>query len=98
LAGQLMKNYHYVYILVSEKHSDRHYTGHTKDLLERLKKHNQSSCVHTSKYRPWRIESAIAFRSKIKRSPLKNILRRAAEENLPANISKFPTRESPVDC
>ena len=44
----------------------RHYTGCTTDLQERLIKHNKGDVPHTSKYRPWRIETAIRFSSKEK--------------------------------
>ena len=56
-----MDNFHYVYILVSEIDETRHYTGVTEDLESRLKAHNNGQVPHTSKYRPWRIETAIAF-------------------------------------
>jgi len=35
-------------------------------LEARLKSHNQGNNPHTSKYRPWQIETAIAFRSREK--------------------------------
>jgi predicted GIY-YIG superfamily endonuclease len=54
-------NFHYVYILVSETDETRHYTGTTENLESRLKAHNNGQVPHTSKYRPWRIETAIAF-------------------------------------
>jgi putative endonuclease len=56
-----LNNFHYVYILVSETDETRHYTGITDDLESRLKAHNNEQVPHTSKYRPWRIETAIAF-------------------------------------
>jgi len=59
-------NFHYVYIFVSVHDPDRHYAGCTQDLEARLLKHNESGCPHTSKYRPWRIETAIAFSDKQK--------------------------------
>jgi len=37
-----------------------------EDLDERLKRHNAGQCEHTSKFMPWQIEIAIAFRSKEK--------------------------------
>jgi len=43
-----------------------HYTGTTQDLQARLTKHNQGLCAHTSKHRPWRIQTAIAFGSEVK--------------------------------
>ena len=59
-----MKNFHYVYLLSSINHPGSHYSGITQDLEARLKKHNAGDCVHTSKFTPWRIETAIAFSSK----------------------------------
>ena len=58
-----MSGYHYVYILVSEGNRKQHYTGHTEDLSSRLRAHNAGQVPHTSKHRPWRIETAIAFYS-----------------------------------
>ena len=58
--------FHYVYILVSLPFPDRHYTGVTTDLKGRLKKHNDGTCQHTSKYRPWLIETAVSFRRREK--------------------------------
>ena len=58
--------FHYVYILVSESDPSRHYTGCTTDLPARLEIHNEGGVPHTSKYRPWRIETAIRFRSQEK--------------------------------
>jgi putative endonuclease len=50
----------YVYILESE--AGRHfYTGATDDLKNRLQKHNSGDVPHTSKYRPWRLRTYIAF-------------------------------------
>ncbi|HZP05261.1 MAG TPA: GIY-YIG nuclease family protein [Terracidiphilus sp.] len=51
----------YVYILESEAHVGHFYTGITDDLLARNSKHNSGSVFHTSKYRPWRIKTYIAF-------------------------------------
>lgn len=61
-----MNNFHYVYILVSESDASRHYTGFTEYLAERIKAHNGGKCEHTAKFRPWRIETAIAFQDKAK--------------------------------
>jgi predicted GIY-YIG superfamily endonuclease len=56
--------FHYVYILQSEPHPDRFYTGLTDDLPGRIKHHNSGSVPHTSKFRPWFIKNAIAFRDR----------------------------------
>jgi predicted GIY-YIG superfamily endonuclease len=56
-----LKRFFYVYILVSEVDASAHYTGITKDLVSRLNYHNRGACPHTAKFRPWRIETAVAF-------------------------------------
>jgi len=62
----LMKGFHYVYILVSETNDELHYSAITRDLKARLIEHNRGKCPHTSKDGPWRIETAVAFRSEAK--------------------------------
>ena len=55
--GPVMK---YVYIL--ENHDSEHfYVGITEDPLARLAKHNAGEVTHTSKYRPWRLKTYVAF-------------------------------------
>jgi predicted GIY-YIG superfamily endonuclease len=61
-----VNNFHYVYILVSTIDQTRHYTGLTDDLEGRLEAHNNGQVSYTAKYRPWQIETAIAFRSREK--------------------------------
>ena len=51
----------YVYILHSLAFPDRYYTGITDDLRTRLAKHNAGEVPHTSKYRPWRLKTYVAF-------------------------------------
>lgn len=51
----------YVYILQSETDAERHYTGITDDLTQRLEKHNAGRVRHSSKYRPWKLQTYIAF-------------------------------------
>jgi predicted GIY-YIG superfamily endonuclease len=58
-----MKGFCYVYILVSEMNPQRHYTGRTQNLNARLVEHNRGKCPHTAKHIPWKIETAVAFRS-----------------------------------
>ena len=50
-----------VYILRSQSHPDQRYIGLTNDLNARLEKHNSGGSPHTSKYRPWELETTIAF-------------------------------------
>ncbi|GAC1335659.1 MAG: GIY-YIG nuclease family protein [Bradyrhizobium sp.] len=50
----------YVYILESQD-SEHFYVGVTDDVPARLAKHNAGEVSHTSKYRPWRLKTYIAF-------------------------------------
>jgi putative endonuclease len=56
----------YVYLIVSENDPSRHYTGITDNLDDRLQRHNSGNVPHTAKYRPWRIETCVAFHDKQK--------------------------------
>jgi predicted GIY-YIG superfamily endonuclease len=64
----LVNNFHsghakpmkYVYIL--ENHNSEHfYVGITDDPRARLAKHNAGEVPHTSKYKPWRMKTYVAF-------------------------------------
>ena len=59
-------HFYYVYILRDVTTGMHHYTGVTHDLQERLAMHNAGHVPHTSKFAPWYIETAIAFRDKEK--------------------------------
>jgi predicted GIY-YIG superfamily endonuclease len=61
-----MENLVFVYIIVSESNPDRHYTGLTHDLEKRLCAHNAGRVPHSSRHRPWKLETAVAFRSRAK--------------------------------
>jgi putative endonuclease len=41
--------------------SEHFYVGIADDLRARLKKHNAGEVPHTSKYRPWRLKTYVAF-------------------------------------
>lgn len=51
----------YVYILQSHAAEEHFYIGITDDLKARLAKHNAGAVTHTSKFRPWRIKTYVAF-------------------------------------
>jgi len=51
----------YVYILQSVSDPARFYVGLTRDLRERLKRHNAKSVTHTAKYAPWGSKTYTAF-------------------------------------
>ncbi len=51
----------YVYIIRSIKNPFQRYVGLTKDLKRRLAEHNNGQSSHSQKFRPWKIETYIAF-------------------------------------
>jgi putative endonuclease len=51
----------YLYILQSLAAEKHFYTCITDDLKARLAKHNAGAVTHTTKFRPWRIKTYIAF-------------------------------------
>lgn len=53
----------YVYILRSVKNSNKSYIGLTSDLKRRLRDHNNGQSFYTSQFRPWKLETYIAFSS-----------------------------------
>jgi predicted GIY-YIG superfamily endonuclease len=59
-----MDGYHYVYTLESLSNPKQIYTGQTQDLKQRLKEHNSGRVPHTSKFTPWHIRSATAFKNR----------------------------------
>lgn len=59
-----MKGYHYVYTLQSLSEPSQIYTGQTESLQNRLGEHNAGRVNHTSKFCPWVIRSATAFKDK----------------------------------
>jgi predicted GIY-YIG superfamily endonuclease len=61
-----MTQFFHVYILVSKRDRNVHYTGVTEHLRRRVAEHNRGHCRFTSADRPWRLETAIAFRSEAK--------------------------------
>ena len=56
-----MTKFSYVYVLQSGRNPERFYTGSTRDLRERLLRHNGGKVPHTTKWKPWRIKTYIAF-------------------------------------
>jgi predicted GIY-YIG superfamily endonuclease len=51
----------YVYLLESLAHPEETYIGLTDDLKTRFSAHNAGRSSHTSKFRPWRLVTYIAF-------------------------------------
>jgi putative endonuclease len=57
---------HYVYLIESISDPSQRYVGSTADLKVRLKAHNAGKSPHTSKYKPWRLVTYLAFSDKPK--------------------------------
>ncbi len=57
--GGLILNY--IYILCSISHPIQTCIGITSYLRKRLKAHNTGNSPHTSKYKPWKIVTYLAF-------------------------------------
>jgi len=73
-----VNNLTYVYILQSESYPDRFYVGLTEDLRNRLPSHNAGRVTHTAKYRPWRINTYLAFSVKSRAISFEKYLKSAS--------------------
>ncbi len=51
----------YVYLIRSESFPNQTYVGVTSNVQTRLKTHNSGGSTHTSKFRPWKLITYIAF-------------------------------------
>ena len=51
----------YVYLLRSKSYPNEVYIGITSDLNKRLDGHHSGRSAHTSKFKPWKLVSFIAF-------------------------------------
>jgi putative endonuclease len=67
--------YYYVYILESIPFPNQSYIGFTTDLKKRIKKHNEGGSPYTSKYKPWKIKTGIAFTNKDRALSFENYLK-----------------------
>ena len=71
----ICRTFYCVYVLTDIATGIRHYVGFTQNLSERLDKHNTGDVPHTSKFRPWRIQTAVAFDSKEKAAKFESYLK-----------------------
>jgi predicted GIY-YIG superfamily endonuclease len=55
---------HYVYLIVRTSQSNTRYIGYTEDLRERIHDHNSGKNLSTSRGRPWRLVTYLAFSTK----------------------------------
>jgi len=68
----------YVYILQSDLADEHFYVGITDDLRARLSKHNNGEVSHTSKFRPWRLKTYVAFADETKAFEFEKYLKSAS--------------------
>ena len=69
---------YYVYLLQSQTNPTERYTGLTSDLKARLQKHNEGGSPHTSQYRPWNLQTYIAFQTKTQAATFERYLKSAS--------------------
>jgi predicted GIY-YIG superfamily endonuclease len=65
----------FYYILRSLVRSEKFYVGFTEDLKQRLSDHNAGKVTHTSKFCPWEIKTAIAFKDEAKTQAFEKYLK-----------------------
>jgi predicted GIY-YIG superfamily endonuclease len=67
----------YVYILESLD-GQHFYVGIADDLKARIVKHNSGEVPHTSKFRPWRLKTYVAFTDEKKAFAMERYLKSAS--------------------
>jgi putative endonuclease len=66
---------HYVYLIRSINYPDQKYIGLTDNLNARLKKHNEGGSPHTAKYKPWKLQTYLAFSTRQQASSFEEYLK-----------------------
>ena len=65
----------YDYLLESLSNDGQRYVGMTSDLRRRLEEHDAGKSSHTSKFRPWRLVTYVAFSDRIKAEAFEGYLK-----------------------
>ena len=65
----------YVYLIRSLSNPDQRYVGITDDVKRRLRDHNSGDSPHTAKYRPWQLQTAVAFTNEKKAAAFEQYLK-----------------------
>ncbi len=73
-----MNVFSYVYMLQSARDPEAHYVGLSDDLRTRVSDHNSGRVLHTSKLRPWRIKTAVAFTDRTRAAEFERYLKSAS--------------------
>jgi predicted GIY-YIG superfamily endonuclease len=65
----------YVYLIGSLSSNEQRYVGITTDLKRRLQEHNDGKSYHTSKFKPWRLVTYVAFSDRGKADSFEHYLK-----------------------
>ena len=65
----------YVYLIESLSGNGQRYVGMTSDLRRRLEEHDAGRSSHTSKFRPWRLVTYVAFSDRNKAETFEGYLK-----------------------
>ena len=66
---------HYVYLLENGSPEPQRYIGVTTDLKRRFAEHSAGKARHTSKYKPWRLVTYVAFSDELKAASFERYLK-----------------------
>ena len=66
---------YYVYLIESLCADGERYFGMTSDLKQRLEQHNAEKSSHTSKFRPWKLTTYVAFTDRAKAEAFERYLK-----------------------
>jgi len=80
---------HYTYILYSSKF-DRYYIGHTKDIHNRVQRHNNGTESATKPYLPWGLVWYTIKDSREQAMDLEKKLKNLSKDRIKAFIAKYP--------
>jgi len=73
--------FYYAYVLQSLLSPEHFYVGYTNNLKLRLQEHNQGTCRHTNKYKPWKVIAYFAFDTQDKAERFEKYLKTHAGRN-----------------
>ncbi|HLP13565.1 MAG TPA: GIY-YIG nuclease family protein [Flavobacteriales bacterium] len=86
----------YVYILESEINGS-YYKGHTNDLDDRVRRHNNGEELSTARYAPWKLVWFCKKQTKSEAVVLEAKLKNLSAKRLRAFIQKYPGDSGPDD-
>lgn len=70
---------YYVYLIESLSPAREWYVGITSNLEQRLREHNAGKSSHTSKFKPWKLTTYVAFTDRAKAEAFDSYLKSGSE-------------------